>query len=132
MAFRTELGRVRGLGSAKEGAHHWWQQRLTAAANLFLMLWFFIAILRLPAYDYDTVHTWLSSSWAAIPMALLIASVFYHFRLGLQVVIEDYQHNESRVVAMVALNFFTIVTAGIAIFAILKVAFTATTGVPHA
>jgi succinate dehydrogenase / fumarate reductase membrane anchor subunit len=65
-------------------------------------------------------------------MALLIASVFYHFRLGLQVVIEDYQHNESRVVAMVALNFFTIVTAGIAIFAILKVAFTATTGVPHA
>jgi succinate dehydrogenase / fumarate reductase membrane anchor subunit len=132
MAYRTELGRVRGLGSAKEGAHHWWQQRLTAAANLFLMLWFFIAILRLPAYDYDTVHTWLSSSWAAIPMALLIASVFYHFRLGLQVVIEDYQHNESRVVAMVALNFFTIVTAGIAIFAILKVAFTATTGVPHA
>ncbi len=132
MAYRTELGRVRGLGSAKEGAHHWWQQRLTAAANLFLMLWFFIAILRLPAYDYDTVHTWLSSSWAAIPMALLILSVFYHFRLGLQVVIEDYQHNESRVVAMVALNFFTVVTAGIAIFAILKVAFTATTGVPHA
>jgi succinate dehydrogenase / fumarate reductase membrane anchor subunit len=132
MAFRTELGRVRGLGSAKEGAHHWWQQRLTAAANLFLMLWFFIAILRLPAYDYDTVHTWLSSSWAAIPMALLIASVFYHFRLGLQVVIEDYQHEESRVIAMVALNFFTVVTASIAIFAILKVAFTATTGVPHA
>ncbi|MDN4633185.1 succinate dehydrogenase, hydrophobic membrane anchor protein [Sphingomonas sp. PvP056] len=132
MAYRTELGRVRGLGSAKEGAHHWWQQRLTAASNLFLMLWFFIAILRLPAYDYDTVHTWLSSSWAAIPMVLLIASVFYHFRLGLQVVIEDYQHEESRVIAMVALNFFTVVTASIAIFAILKVAFTATTGVPHA
>jgi len=132
MGSGTSIGRVRGLGSAKEGAHHWWQQRLTATANLFLMLWFFIAILRLPAYDYDTVHTWLSSSWAAIPMALLILSVFYHFRLGLQVVIEDYQHNESRVVAMVALNFFTVVTAGIAIFAILKVAFTATTGVPHA
>ncbi|WP_242187680.1 succinate dehydrogenase, hydrophobic membrane anchor protein [Sphingomonas sp. CARO-RG-8B-R24-01] len=132
MRYGTELGRVRGLGSAKEGTHHWWQQRLTAGANLFLMLWFFIAILRLPAYDYDTVHSWLSSSWAAIPMALLILSVFYHFRLGLQVLIEDYAHAESRVLAMVALNFFTVVTAGIAIFAILKVAFTATTGVPHA
>lgn len=132
MAYQTELGRVRGLGSAKEGAHHFWQQRLTAGSNLFLMLWFFIAILRLPAYDYDTVHTWLSSSWAAIPMVLLIVSVFYHFRLGLQVVIEDYQHDEGRIAAMIALNFFTVVTAGIAIFAILKVAFTATTGVPHA
>lgn len=132
MAFRTEVGRVRGLGSAKSGAHHWWQQRVTAGANIFLMLWFFIAILRLPAYDYDTVHTWLSSSWAAVPMMLLIASVFYHFRLGLQVVIEDYAHAENRVVLILALNFFTVVTAGIAIFAILKVAFTATTGVPHA
>ena len=132
MAYQTELGRVRGRGSAKEGAHHFWQQRLTAGSNLFLMLWFFIAILRLPAYDYDTVHTWLSSSWAAIPMVLLIVSVFYHFRLGLQVVIEDYQHDEGRIAAMIALNFFTVVTAGIAIFAILKVAFTATTGVPHA
>ena len=131
MGNGTELGRVRGLGSANEGTHHWWSQRVTAASNLFLMVWFFIAIARLPAYDYETVRAWLSSSWAAIPMILLIVSVFYHFRLGLQVLIEDYQKDTSRVIALLALNFFTGATAVIAIFAILKVAFTVTTGASH-
>ena len=128
MGGGTELGRVRGLGSAKEGTHHWWHQRLTAGFNLLLMVWFALSIARLPAYDYDTVRQWLGSAWVAIPMVLLIASVFYHFRLGLQVLIEDYQHNETRIVAVVLLNIFTCVAAAIAIFAILKIAFTATTG----
>ncbi|MEG3176341.1 succinate dehydrogenase, hydrophobic membrane anchor protein [Sphingomonas sp. RB3P16] len=131
MGNGTELGRVRGLGSAKEGAHHWWQQRVTAAANLFLMVWFFVAIVRLPAYDYETVRTWLGSPWAAVPLVLLILSVFYHFRLGLQVLIEDYQHGASRVALMLLLNFFTVGSGAIALFAILKVAFTSTLGVPH-
>jgi succinate dehydrogenase / fumarate reductase membrane anchor subunit len=128
MGGGTELGRVRGLGSAQEGAHHWWHQRLTAGFNLFLMVWFVLSIARLPAYDYDTVHAWMQSAWVAIPMLLLIASVFYHFRLGLQVLIEDYAHHEGRYVLIVLLNLFTLVTATIAIFAILKIAFTATTG----
>ncbi|MFA6123625.1 succinate dehydrogenase, hydrophobic membrane anchor protein [Sphingomonas sp.] len=132
MGNGTELGRVRGLGSAKEGAHHWWAQRVTAAANLFLMVWFFVAIARMPAYDYDTARNWLQSPWAAIPMGLLIVSVFYHFRLGLQVLIEDYVHGAARVAWLLALNFFTFGTAAIALFAILKVAFTVTTGAPHA
>lgn len=122
----TDLGRVRGLGSAKEGAHHWWNQRVTAAGNLVLMLWFVIAIARLPAYDYATVHAWMASAWVAIPMALLILSVFWHFRLGLQVVIEDYAHNEARIVSLLLLNFFTIATGAIAIFSILKIAFSGT------
>ncbi len=131
MGNGTELGRVRGLGSAREGADHWWRQRLTAGSNLFLTAWFFASLVRLPAYDYETVHGWLSSSWVAVPLILLIVSVFYHFRLGLQVVIEDYAHAESRFAAMIALNFFVVTTAAIAIFAILKVAFTVT-GAPHA
>ncbi|HWK35246.1 succinate dehydrogenase, hydrophobic membrane anchor protein [Sphingomonas sp.] len=126
MANGTPIGRVRGLGSAKEGTHHWWNQRVTAAANLVLMLWFVISIARLPAYDYATATGWLQSPWAAIPMVLLIASVFYHFRLGLQVVIEDYVHDEGRVALMLLLTFFTITTAGIAIFSILKIAFSGT------
>ena len=134
MGTGTHLGRVRGLGSAHEGTHHWWHQRLTAGSNLFLMLWFLVSLARLPGYDYQSLHSWLQSPWAAIPMILLIVSVFYHFRLGLQVVIEDYQHGEHRVVAMVLLNLFVVATAAIAIFAILKVAFTAaavaTTGAP--
>ena len=127
MGNGTNLGRVRGLGSAKEGAHHWWQQRVTAAANLFLMLWFLLAIAQAPGYDYDSIRLWLSSAWVAIPLVLLVVSVFYHFRLGLQVVIEDYQHGENRVALMLLLNFFTVAAAGVAIFSILKIAFT---GVP--
>ena len=123
MGSGTSIGRVRGLGSAKEGAHHWWRQRVTAGSNLFLTLWFVFSILRMPGYDYASVRGWLQSSWAAVPMILLIVSVFYHFRLGLQVVIEDYQHDEKRVAAMILLNFFTVGTAAVAIFAILKVAF---------
>ncbi len=122
MGNGTQLGRVRGLCSANEGAHHWWHQRLTAGANLFLMAWLLIAIARLPAYDFGGLHAWLASSWVAIPMILLIASVFYHFRLGLQVLIEDYVHGELRVGLMALLTFFTITTAGIAIFSILKIA----------
>ena len=123
MGSGTSIGRVRGLGSAKEGAHHWWHQRLTAGANLFLMLWLIFSIARLGSFDYVTVHAWLRSAWVAVPMMLLIISVFYHFRLGLQVVIEDYAHHEGRIVLMVLLNLFTVATAAIAIFAILRVAF---------
>ena len=123
MGSGTSIGRVRGLGSAHEGVHHWWHQRLTAGSNLFLMLWFLFSLARLGGYDYASVHSWMASAWVAIPMVLLITSVFYHFRLGLQIVIEDYAHHEGKTVLMVLLNFFTFATAGTAIFAILKVAF---------
>ena len=119
----TEIGRVRGLGSAGHGAQHWWHQKLTAGTNFLLIVWLLASIATLPSYDHGTVRLWLQSAWAAIPMALLIASVFYHFRLGLQVVIEDYSHKESRFVLTVVVNVFTLATAGTAIFSILKVAF---------
>ena len=119
----TQIGRVRGLGSAHAGAHHWWHQKITAGTNVLLVVWLLASIARLPAYDYTTVRLWLHSMWAAVPMVLLIASVFYHFRLGLQVVIEDYAHAESRVVLLVLLNFFVVATGGLAIFSILRLAF---------
>jgi len=119
----TEIGRVRGLGSAHAGAHHWWHHKITAGTNFLLLVWFLASIGMLPSYDHTTVRLWLSSAWAAVPMALLIASVFYHFRLGLQTVIEDYSHKENRFVLTILLNVFTAATAGVAIFSILKVAF---------
>jgi succinate dehydrogenase / fumarate reductase membrane anchor subunit len=123
MGTGTSIGRVRGLGSAHHGPHHWWHQKITAGSNILLMSWLMIALARRPSYDFGAMREWMSSSWVAIPMLLLVASVFYHFRLGLQVVIEDYQREESKIVAMVALNLFTAIVAGIAIFAILKIAF---------
>ena len=120
----TSIGQVRGLGSAKEGAHHWWRQRLTAGSNLVLMLWFVLSIALLPAHDYETVRAWLASPWAAVPMLLLVVTTFHHFRLGLQVVIEDYQHDDTRVVLLVLLDYFTVAAAVTAVFSILKVAFT--------
>jgi len=124
MGDGTSIGRVRGLGAAKEGTHHWWHQRLTAGGNLLLVLWFILSIARLPGYDRATLTAWIASSWVAIPLILLVASVFYHFRLGLQVCIEDYSHGPGRIAWIVLLNAFTIVAAGIAVFSILSIAFT--------
>lgn len=123
MGSGTEIGRVRGLGSAKSGAHHWWMHRLTAGSNFLLMLWFLVSIARLPALDYATVIAWLQTPLAAVPMLLLVISVFAHFRMGLQTVIEDYQHDETRVVALVLLNFYVIGMGALAVFSILKIAF---------
>lgn len=125
MGNGTSIGRVRGLGASHEGTHHWVSQRMTAGSNLVLTLWFLFSIAMLPAYDLETVRAWLAEPWAAVPMILLVISIFYHFRLGLQVVIEDYQHDESRIVLLVLLNFFTIAVGTLAIFSILKTAFTA-------
>jgi succinate dehydrogenase / fumarate reductase, membrane anchor subunit len=122
MGTGTSIGRVRGLGSAHEGTHHWWRQRLTAGANFLLVSWLLISLARMPGYDFAAVQFWLQSAWVAIPMALLVISTFYHFRLGLQVVIEDYQHDESRVVMMVLLNFYTVAMVAVALFAVVKIA----------
>jgi succinate dehydrogenase / fumarate reductase membrane anchor subunit len=124
--MRTELGKVRGLGSAKEGAHHWWRQRVTAFGNLFLILWLIVSLMRLPSLEYGVVHDWLVSPWAAVPMALIVINTFWHFRLGLQVVIEDYQHDESRIIMTALLHAWTFIMGGIALFSILKIALSGT------
>lgn len=123
MGDGTAIGQVRGLGSAKEGTHHWWQQRLSAGANLMLFLWFVISLVLLPGYDQATLADWLSAPIAAVPLLLLVGVTCYHIRLGLQVVIEDYQHDESRIVLLVLLNYVTVAAAVTAAFMILKVAF---------
>ena len=123
----TELGRVRGLGSAKHGAGHFWHQRLTAIFNLALMIWFVASLLRLPAWDHATVIAWLSQPFAAVAMLLLIASVFTHFRIGLQVFIEDYVHDDGlKIGALILLNAYAIGLGALAAFSVLKIAFTGT------
>jgi succinate dehydrogenase / fumarate reductase membrane anchor subunit len=128
MGNGTGIGRVRGLGSARSGSHHWWLQRVTAAANVLLLLWFVISLLRLPSLDYETVIKWLASPMVAVPMVLLTANVFWHLRLGLQVAIEDYQHDETKVGLLILLNFYAVGLAALAIFSILSVAFRGAAG----
>jgi succinate dehydrogenase / fumarate reductase membrane anchor subunit len=124
MVRGTPIGRVRGLGSAKSGAHHWWMERLTSVSTLLLFIWLLVSLLRLPTLDHGTVTEWLSSPLAAVPMLLLIVSTFYHLKLGMQVVIEDYVHEEGmKLFSITLLNFFAIGGGALAFFAVLKIAF---------
>lgn len=125
MGEGTSIGRVRGLGSAHEGAHGWWHHKISAGSNLILVLWFLISLALLPAYDHATIVGWIEQPLVAVPLILLVVSVFYHFHHGLTVVIEDYQHDETRFVLVLLLKYFTIAAATFAIFSILKIAFTA-------
>ncbi len=124
MAEGTPIGRVRGLGSAKSGARHWWQERLTSVSTLVLFIWFLVSLLRLPDLDHDSVTRWLASPLNAVPMLLLIVSNFWHLKLGLQVVIEDYVDEEGlKLFAIALLNFFAIGGGALAFFSVLKIAF---------
>jgi succinate dehydrogenase / fumarate reductase membrane anchor subunit len=124
MGSGTGIGRVRGLGSAKHGSMHWWRQRVTAVSNLLLVTWFLVSLFRLPSLDHETVTAWIGQPLVAVPLVLLTISVFYHFRLGLQVVVEDYIHEEAgKVFFILLLNFYAIAGAALAIFSILKIAF---------
>ncbi|WP_156679126.1 succinate dehydrogenase, hydrophobic membrane anchor protein [Sphingomonas profundi] len=123
MGTGTGIGRVRGLGSARHGALHWWHQRLTAAGNLILVLWFVVSLFRLPLHDHATIVQWMSQPVVAVGLILMTVSVFWHLKIGLQVFIEDYLHDDaSRVAAIAALNFYAVGGGALAIFSILKIA----------
>ncbi|AUW57625.1 succinate dehydrogenase, hydrophobic membrane anchor protein [Sphingobium sp. SCG-1] len=125
MGSGTEIGRVRGLGSAKSGTHHWVNHRITAVSNLFLVLWLIFSLLQLPSLDYIAVTTWLAKIWVAVPMMLMLVSVFTHLRLGLQILVEDYVHDEGlKFATLMFLNFYAVAGAAAGIFAIAKIAFT--------
>ena len=121
--MRSDLGRVRGLGTAKEGAHHWWMQRLTAIALIPLTLWFIISIASLNSASYAETVNWLSIPLVSIFMILLVSSTLYHALLGVQVVVEDYIHQEGfKFLLLIGLKFIFLVLGVIAVFSLLKIA----------
>ena len=123
MGNGTPIGRVRGLGSAHSGAHHWLVQRFTAIGNLVLGLWLIISLVTLPDYDFKTVREWISGGIPATAMALLVISAFWHARLGIQVLIEDYVHEHANKFACMALlNLSAFAGAAFGLFSIVRLA----------
>ena len=121
--MRTDLGRVRGLGTAKEGVHHWWMQRLTAIALIPLTLWFIISIATLNNASYTETVNWLSIPLVSIFMILFVSATLYHALLGVQVVVEDYIHQEGfKFLLLIGLKFIFLVLGVVAIFSLLKIA----------
>lgn len=126
MGNGTSIGRVRGLGSAHHGAHHWLVQRFTAVGNLILMLWLIVSFALLPGFDYATISGWLSQPVPAAAMVLLIISTFWHARLGLQVLVEDYVHEAgTRFGVLALLNLATIGGGVFGVFCVVRLALAA-------
>jgi succinate dehydrogenase / fumarate reductase, membrane anchor subunit len=122
--LRTHLSRARGLGSAKQGVHHWWAQRITAVALIPLVVWFAISLIMLSGADYTVVRAWIGSPVVMVLLTLTIVIGLHHGQLGMQEVVEDYVHNEGMKLGLIVLLRFIAVFFGLAaIVAILRIGF---------
>ena len=124
MSLRSPLGRVLGMGSAKDGTGHWWAQRVSSVALIPLTLWFFYSLIVLPDLEYTTVKAWLALPISSFLAALSVTVLTHHSYLGTTVVVEDYVHAAGlKVATLMCLRFLYVLFGGASIFAILRVAF---------
>ena len=124
MNYRTPLSRARGLGSAREGSHHWWRQRVTSIALFPLTFWLAISVANLPDANYEDVVVWVTAPWNTILLLSFIIIVFYHAMLGLQIVIEDYVHTDwLKILGMLSAKMVLAFLALGAAFATLRIVF---------
>jgi succinate dehydrogenase / fumarate reductase membrane anchor subunit len=122
--YRTPLKRAKGMGSAKEGTGHFWTQRISAIALVPLVIWLAFSVASLADMDYLAIREWLSQPFNAIVMILFLIAGFYHARLGLQVVIEDYVSSHvTRTAAIIAVTFTAAALGVTGVFSVLRIAF---------
>jgi succinate dehydrogenase / fumarate reductase, membrane anchor subunit len=120
--LRAPLATARGLGSAKEGTHHFWNQRLTAIVLVPMTLWIMVSLVRMTNVDYATVTQWIAAPLNAVLLLIFLLALFYHALLGVQIVIEDYIHSEWQKIACLILVKFTILLTGLtSVLAVIKV-----------
>jgi len=125
MSLRDPLAQARGLGSAKDGLQHWWQQRITAVALLFLTPWFVWFALAVVGEDQVGVRSLLARPLNASLMTAFVLSLLWHARLGLQVVVEDYVHGWREIALQVAIKFVYAFAAIASLLAIARIVVTA-------
>ncbi len=122
--MRSELGRVRGLGTARSGAGHWWAQRLTAAALVPLAVWFVVSLLAHLGQEAPAMARWAGRPWNSVLLLALLIALFHHLALGLQVVIEDYVHGEgTKLIELAVMKGVLALLWLAAVVAVLKLAF---------
>jgi succinate dehydrogenase / fumarate reductase membrane anchor subunit len=114
VSLRSNIARVRGLGSAKEGVQHWWMQRLSALALIPLGIWLVASLVCMAGADHAAIMQWLGSPFTLGAMSLTIIAAFYHAVLGLQVVIEDYVHAKPTKFILLILIYFAAFALGAA------------------
>jgi len=125
MEMRSSLGKVRGYGSTKAGTPHWVAERISAIALVPLSLWFIYSVVALNGAGYDVFKAWLGQHGNALLMISFVVALFYHAKLGLEVVAEDYIHNETlKVTTHFFIKFATFLSGLSCILATLRVAFT--------
>jgi succinate dehydrogenase / fumarate reductase membrane anchor subunit len=123
VSLRSPLGRVLGFGAAKQGVGHWWVQRVTAVALIPLTLWFVVALLGKPLQSYDAMRGWLGQPWVAVLTILLITTLAWHSKLGVEVVVEDYVHGNGWKTGLLLMSTFVHFAAAVAgVFAVLLLA----------
>lgn len=123
MGNGTSIGKVRGLGSARHGAHHWVMQRFTAVGNLVTVLFLAVSLLMTTDYSYASMAAWAGSPLPAFMLALLVITTFWHARLGLQVLIEDYLHDHgTKFGVILLLNLVYFAGTAFGLFCIVRLA----------
>ena len=125
MELRSPLGRVRGLGPAKEGGTaHWWAQRMTAIALVPLTVWFVISAISMVGADYAEFRAWAGAYGNPVLLIMLTVAVYHHGQLGMQVIIEDYIHHEAaRFTALILVKLGAVFLAIYTIFSVAKLTF---------
>ena len=123
-SLRSPLAHARGMGSAKEGSHHWWVQRMTAIVLIPLTFWLVTSLILMVGQPYPVVRAWFGNMFVTVFLALGLFALFYHAILGIQVIIEDYvDHEGPRLMMFYIIKGFIYVVGALTIFATLRMGF---------